>query len=267
AIFLCLCTLLLIVDGALASPGGQVSAAALPLHQAGGIAVGLMTLGLAIWLMATGSRGEFGRPALILAIAVMDILAGLPVAQEMLPHTARIAHAVLSPIFFATLVSSVIARSNFWTCGPELVRDYGWPSNRSLAIVTPTLVLLQIVLGAFFRQGITTLLPHVLGAMLVAIVILMQGIFVLQQFPAHGMLRPAARIVLGVAFAQVFLGMTALIMKSMADDTALAVVIAVASHITGGALTLAAVVVLSMLVRRNVEPCVEEEDIEEPAAS
>jgi len=48
------------------------------------------------------------------------------------------------------------------------------------------------------------------------------------------------------------------------------VLITVASHVTGGALTLATTIVLSILIRRNVQPRIEEEDDEEapaPAAS
>jgi len=100
----------------------------------------------------------------------------------------------------------------------------------------------------------------------VALVILMQCIFVLQQFKTHRALQAAGKTLLGVAFGQVFLGMTALIMRSMAEESAQPVVITVASHITGGAITLAATLVLSILVRRNVQPRVEE-DLEEPATT
>ena len=102
--------------------------------------------------------------------------------------------------------------------------------------------------------------------MFVALVILLESIFVLQQFPTHRPLASAAKTLLGVAFAQVFLGITALIMKSMANDTDLAVILTVASHVTGGAITLATTVVLSFLIRRNVQPKLEE-DADEPASS
>jgi len=94
----------------------------------------------------------------------------------------------------------------------------------------------------------------------VALVILLESIFVLQQFPAHRALTLAAKTLLGVAFGQVFLGITALTMKSMAEDTATPVVATVAAHVTGGALTLASTIVLSILIRRNVQPRVEEAD-------
>ena len=190
------------------------------------------------------------------------------------PITAGIAHALMAPLFFAAVVAIAVVTSPGWSRGPEHVSDYGWPSMRSLAILTPILVLLQILLGAAFRQKALTLLPHVLGAMFVALVILLESIFVLQQFPTHRALRPAAKTLLGVAFGQVFLGLTALIMKSMADDTDPAVIITVAAHVTGGALTLATTIVLSILIRRNVQPRIEEEDerkrlrlVEAPAAS
>ena len=184
----------------------------------------------------------------------------------MFPMTAGITHALLAPLFFAASVAIAVVTSPGWSRGPEHVSDYGWPSMRSLAILTPILVLLQILLGAAFRQKALTLLPHVLGAMFVALVILLESIFVLQQFPTHGALRTAAKTLLGVAFGQVFLGLTALIMKSMADDTAAPVLITVAAHVTGGALTLATTIVLSILIRRNVQPRIEEDDAEDEEA-
>jgi len=166
-------------------------------------------------------------------------------------------------------VAIAVVTSAAWFKGPELVNDYGWPSNRSLAMVSPFLVLMQIALGAAFRQKAISLMPHVLGAMFVALVILMQCIFVLQQFKTHRALQAAGKTLLGVAFGQVFLGMTALIMRSMAEETAQPVVITVTAHITGGAITLATTLVLSILVRRNVQPRPQEEgeESEEPAVT
>jgi cytochrome c oxidase assembly protein subunit 15 len=261
AILVALGALVLIVDGAMLGSGTQ------SVHRMAAMALSVLTLGLVLWLVVADSRPEARRLGWItLAIAALEGVIGLSPVQSMLPHTAGIAHACLAQLFFAALIAIAVATSPAWTRGPELVSDYGWPSNRSLAILTPVLVLLQIALGAAFRQKALTLLPHVLGAMFVALVILLESIFVLQQFPTHRALRPAAKTLLGVAFGQVFLGISALTVKTMADDTALPVVVTVAAHVTGGALTLAATVVLSILVRRNVQPRVEEDE-EAPAAS
>ena len=228
----------------------------------------LLTLGVVLWLIFKDPRPQARRLGWItLAIAVLQDSVGHAAVLSAIPRTAGIAHACLAPLFFAAVVAIAVVTSPAWGRGPELVFDYGWPSMRSLAIMTPVLVLLQIALGAAFRQKALTLLPHVLGAMFVALVILLESIFVLQQFPAHRALRPAAKTLLGVAFGQVFLGITALIMKSMADDTEPAVIVTVAAHVTGGAVTLATTIVLSILIRRNVQPRIEEEDLEAPAAS
>jgi heme A synthase len=268
AILLAIGTLLLIVDGALVSPGTQPSPAAISIHRVAATALSLLALSVVLWLIFKDPRPQARRLGwLTLAIAILQDSVGHRAVLSALPVTAGIAHALMAPMFFTAVVAVAVVTSEAWFRGAELVFDYGWPSMRSLAIMTPVLVLLQISLGAAFRQKALTLLPHVLGAMFVALVILLESIFVLQQFPMHRALRPAAKTLLGVAFGQVFLGMTALIMKSMADDTVPAVIATVAAHVTGGALTLATTIVLSILIRRNVQPRIEEEDLEAPAAS
>jgi len=264
AILLAIGVLLLIVDGAMVGPGSRPTHAAISTHRTAATLVSLLALGVTLRLIFTDSRPQARRLGwLTLTIAVLQDSVGHAAVLTLLPITAGIAHALMAPLFFAAAVAIAVVTSPGWTRGPELVYDYGWPSMRSLAILTPLLVLSQIALGAAFRQKALTLLPHVLSAMFLALVILLESIFVLQQFPAHRALHAAARTLLGVAFGQVFLGMTALIMKSMADDTAPPVAAAVAAHVTGGAVTLGVTIVLSILIRRNVQPRVEEEDLEE----
>jgi heme A synthase len=268
AILLAIGALLLIVDGALVGPGAQPVSAMLSAHRTAATVASLSTLGLVLWLVFTDPRPQARRLGWItLAIAVLQDSVGHTAVRSMFPITAGILHALMAPLFFAAVVAIAVVTSPAWSRGPEHVSDYGWPSMRSLAIMTPILVLVQIALGACFRQNALTLLPHILGAMFVALVILLESIFVLQQFAGHRALRPVAKTLLGVAFGQVFLGLTALTMKSMADDTAMPVVTTVAAHVTGGAITLASTIVLSMLIRRNVQPRVEEEDLEAPAAN
>ena len=267
AILLAVCALALIADGAVVGSGTQPALSTVAMHLTAAITMSLLTVALVLWLILADSRPEGRRLGWItLAIAALEGVVGISSVQSMVPRTAGIAHALLAQLFFAALVAIAMVTSQAWSRGSEYVNDYGWPSNRSLAILTPIMVLLQIALGAAFRQKALTLLPHVLGAMFVALVILLEGIFVLQQFSAHRALRLAAKTLLGVAFGQVFLGITALTMKSMADDTVPAVIATVAAHVTGGALTLAATIVLSILIRRNVQPRVEE-DLEAPAVN
>jgi len=270
AILLAIVALLLIVDGAMVGPEAQPTSAALSTHRIAATAVSLLTLVVTLWVIFKDPRPQARRLAWItLTIAVLQDSVGHAAVLTRIPMTAGITHALMAPLFFAATVAIAVVTSPGWSRGPEHASDYGWPSMRSLAILTPIVVIMQILLGAAFRQKALTLLPHVLGAMFVALVILLESIFVLQQFPTHRALRPAAKTLLGVGFGQVFLGLTALIMKSMADDTDMAVIITVAAHVTGGALTLATTIVLSILIRRNVQPRIEEddEDAEAPAAT
>lgn len=267
AILVAVCALLLIAGGAMVGPGTQPTPQAISAHRIAATAMSVLTLGLVLWLIFTDPRPRARRLGwLTLLLAGLQDSVGHAAVFALAPRTAGIAHALMAPLLFAAVLAIAVVASPGWSRGPEYVRDYGWPSMRSLAILTPILVMLQILLGAAFRQQVLSLLPHVLGAMFVALVILLESVFVLQQFPTHRALAPAAKTLLGVAFAQVFLGITALIMKSMASDTDLAVIVTVASHVTGGAITLATTVVLSILIRRNVQPKLEE-DTEETAST
>jgi len=212
-----ICTLFLVVAGGLVTsndaglsvPDWPLSYGKLMPPMEGGIffehghrmvatAVGMLTIVLAVWLWRAEPRRWLRRLGFIaLAAVIAQGLLGGATVIFMLPKPVSISHACLAQLFFAALVAIAVTTSPAWSRGPELVSDYGWPSNRSLAILTPVLVLLQIALGAAFRQKALTLLPHVLGAMFVALVILLESIFVLQQFPTHRALRPAAKTLLG----------------------------------------------------------------------
>jgi heme A synthase len=132
------------------------------------------------------------------------------------------------------------------------VEDYGWPSLRFLAVLTPVLVLVQIGLGAGFRHRAFGLLPHVIGAMIVPLVILLVGAFALHQFPKHRALRPAAVGLLAITGVQIFLGIIAYVARLNAADYPLAMVLTTVAHVATGGLTLAASVVLAIQIRRNV---------------
>ena len=111
---------------------------------------------------------------------------------------------------------------------------------------------LQIALGAGFRHRAFGLLPHVIGAMIVPLVILLAGVFVLQQFPRHRALRPAAIALVTITGVQVVLGIAAYFARMNAAAYPLAMVLTTVAHVATGGLTLAASVVLAIQIRRNV---------------
>jgi heme A synthase len=86
----------------------------------------------------------------------------------------------------------------------------------------------------------------------VPLAILLAGMFVLQQFPKHRALRPAAIGLLTITLLQVFLGIAAYVARINAADYPLAMVLTTVAHVATGGLTLAASVVLAIQIRRNV---------------
>jgi cytochrome c oxidase assembly protein subunit 15 len=276
AILVAVCTLLLVVAGAsvtskeagLSVPDWPLSYGQVIPDMTGGVlfetghrdiagVVGILTIILAIWIQRVEKRPS-GRAWMrrlgwmALSLVVAQALLGGATVLMLQPPPVSIAHACLAQLFFSVTVAIAVFTSRKWQEGPEPVEDYGWPSLRSLAILTPVLILVQIALGAGFRHRAFGLLPHVIGAMLVPLAILLIGIFVLQQFPKHKSLRPAAVALLSITGVQVFLGILAYVARMNAAEYPLAMVLTTVVHVATGGLTLAASVVLAIQIRRNV---------------
>lgn len=221
------------------------------------LAIGLTTAGGSRWLAVTGwiafaavaGEGALGRSAIIDSKA------------------AGTFHALIAQFLFAAMVMLVVGTSQRWLDGPDPVFDQGWPSLRFLGNAMLLLVLMQVSLGAAFRHKASGLLPHLVGAMVVALWILIVCMFVMQQFPEHPSLRPAANFLLAVTLAQVFLGIAALTMRMLSNDNTPALLASTAGHVTTGALTLAASAILTFQIRRNVLPKPVIEEAEEAGSS
>jgi heme A synthase len=230
--------------------GGLYSSTA---HRHFGTTAGAIAIALLAWASIRVRRvARVGWPlsALILAQALI----GTGQASASAYVWMKMTHSMLAHLIIAGLVAVALLLSPLWEGDPEYVRDYGWPSMRSLAIALPVMLLGQIYLGAGYRQRMFGLMPHVIGAMIVSLVALMVGAFVLHQFPTHRILRVAARSLMVITFTQVFLGIAAFTVRALPELEPTATLIATASHVLTGALTFSASVVLGMLIRRNVQP-------------
>jgi heme a synthase len=272
AILVAVCTLLLVLAGAsvtskeagLSVPDWPLSYGQVIPDMTGGVlfetghrmiasVVGMLTVILAIWIARIEKRAWMRRLGWVaVSLVVAQGLLGGATVLLLQPAPISMAHACLAQLFFSVTVAIAVFTSKKWQEGPEPVEDYGWPSLRTLAILTPVLILVQIALGAGFRHRAFGLLPHVIGAMLVPLVILLTGIFVLQQFPKHRSLRPAAVALLTITGVQVFLGIIAYVARINAAEYPLAMVLTTVAHVATGGLTLAASVVLAIQIRRNV---------------
>jgi cytochrome c oxidase assembly protein subunit 15 len=272
AILLAVCTLFLVVAGAsvtskeagLSVPDWPLSYGQVMPQMTGGVffehghrmvatTVGFMTIVLAVWLAIVETRSWMKKLGFIAlgAVIFQGLLGGLTV-KLLLPPAVSISHACLAQLFFSTTVAIAVFTSKSWIAGPEMVEDHGWPSLRSLAIVTPAMVLVQIALGAAFRHRAIGVLPHVLFSMVVTLAVLFVATFVMHQFPEHHALSAAAKALLGVTTLQVMLGVAAYYTRLQAAQQPLAMVLTTVAHVATGGLTLASSVILSIQILRNV---------------
>jgi cytochrome c oxidase assembly protein subunit 15 len=218
--------------------------------------VGFLTIVLAVWLSRADDRRWLKRLgwASVAGVILQGVLGGLTVLF-LLPKPVSISHACLAQVFFCTTVAIALFTSPGWRRGAVIVEDRGWPSLRSLAYVTPALILLQIALGAGFRHGAIGIMPHVLGAIVIGSVILMFTVFTVVQFPKHDALRKSAWALAFITLAQVLLGIIAYFVRLTSAGATTPdpmMVVATVAHVALGALTMAASVVLAIQVLRHV---------------
>jgi len=277
AVVLAVCTLFLVIAGAsvtsnqagLSVPDWPLSYGKVMPEMRGGVffehghrmiasTVGFLTIILAIWLWRADNRRWMKILGIVslLAVIVQGVLGGMTVLF-MLPKPVSISHACLAQLFFSTTVAIAIFTSRSWMEGPSYVEDTGWPSLRSLALTTAVLVLAQVALGAGYRHRAFTVMPHVIGSIVVTAMILIVSIFVLAQFGSHPVLRRCAMVLIGITCVQVVLGIVAYMARLNTLDApypGTGTVLLTVLHVATGALTLAASIVLAIQVLRNVRP-------------
>jgi heme A synthase len=226
-----------------ATPAAQLPAAThtfeLWHHMIAGTAVVLMLI------LAIGAKSQWGWIGF--GAGLIDAALGFT------PQAfASILHALLAQIFFGAIVAVAVMTSAAWQRGPDPIDDTWKPSLRSLAIAVPVVILLQTTLGASYRYRTLGVLWHILNAMIVLLLVLIVAVFLVRQFPTHPTLKPAAVAVAVITGLQVLLGFTTLMMLIIIpNESDLTVVITSVLHVTNGALTFAAGLALSILIRYN----------------
>lgn len=244
------CTFLTITAGALLTTAGT-SPTAFALHRGIGGTCALLTLILAVLLRKAAPKTNL----LAWMTFALMLLEGALGSLRNASGGVQVVHAAGAQVAFALTVALALLTAEIISRAPQTVHDGGWPSLRSISLVTISLVLIQVTLGAAFRHHLIGVLPHAGLALIVAGMILLLGIFTLTQFPTHAELRPAALTLLGITLVQVMLGVGALMGRmGQADGAApgLDLLLLATGHAATGALTTGATVALSILVYRNV---------------
>lgn len=164
-------------------------------------------------------------------------LGATPVIRSLSPVT-DILHALLGQVAFGSVYAIAVLTSKRWLERPTFIEDTWRPSLRTLALILPAVVLLQIALGAAFRYRAAGVLWHILNAMVVLLLVLIVCVFLLRQFPGHRSLKPVAIALAVVTSVQVFLGFTTFMMLLLFPESSLQVIIFSVLHVGNGALVL-----------------------------
>ncbi len=251
------CILLAAASLLLVVSGGVVAGGVAPeqFHEILGSLVGLLTIGLLIWLWRVDRRPWLrwlGVGAFLL-VALQGILGGLTLLSG-LPASLSILHACAAQLFFALVAAIVLATSPSWQEGVALEASRR-PPLRFLALATSAGVLTQVALGAAYRHGALGIMPHLIGAVVATGLVLLVSMIVLTQYgDCRPVARPAKRLLV-ITLHQVVLGVLAyfagIINRGATLGGLLAPSLAVI-HIVVGALMLAAVVILSIQIMRTV---------------
>lgn len=212
-----------------------------------GLVVAALTVAVAVWIQNTDDRLWLRRLGWG-AVGTLALQAWLGMQPMPQAPSVRIAHASVAQLFFATALVIAAGTASAWKTAPKRVQ--GPRALLRMAQITPAVVALQVALGILFRHGALGVGPHLTVAFLAALFILGLALTVIHG-TEHRPLSIAARVLITIASVQVFVGMTLFIVESMEIDPSVIILLTLI-HSATGALTLAATVVMAVLVGRWV---------------
>ena len=130
--------------------------------------VGFLTVILAVWLWRLKTDlASAARAGCLAAVIIQGVLGGMTVLF-LLPKAVSISHACLAQLFSPLRWQSPFSL-RLVGGKVQVVDDTGWPSLRSLTLFCVVMTLAQVALGAGFRHRAFGILPHIAGAIIVAI--------------------------------------------------------------------------------------------------
>jgi len=194
-----------------------------------------------------------GAQRIVASAAVLCLAAAAAIGWSYpLSPGAAVWHAAFAHLFVACMTVVLIARS--WS-GPAVPLDASAHRGlREAALITPAAVFVQIVFGALYRHQITGIMPHMLGAMVVALLTMIVSALVLQHFSQSRELKRAAILLISAVLLQVCLGIAVFMMLLLNLSATAAFVWTATAHVTTGTLVFAASVVMAMEAWRHLAP-------------
>lgn len=238
-------------------------------HRMVATTVGMLTIGLVIFLFLKEKRGWVRRLGWLALVGVVaqGLLGGLTV-KLMLPLAVSTAHATLAQLFFCTTVSLAVFTSASWIESRPTIEEQGTLAVRYLCVAAAATIFLQLVIGATLRHSATwdqplptdLLLTHIGGAVAVTLLLGSAALMILRRHGSETFLARPAKVALSLLALQLGLGVAAYLTRlaSPNDPQPLKpMVVITVAHVACGALVFATTTVLTLRafkVLRGPEP-------------
>ena len=220
-----------------------------PAHSS----VGFAAVALAAIQIITSRRagaGPFRWSIAALALLLADAVTG-GATRAPLPVPVAILHACLAPLAITALaivVASFSGRASSLSTGGGAIRLS--PSIRGAAWAAPPVAVLQIVFGAAYRHKVWGVLPHMGGALVLALLAIVASAAIVQRIQENSQLKSASVTVLTAVLSQVALGIAAFVMRLLdVDGTPLFNAVA-SLHVATGSAVLASTTVLAWRLQK-----------------
>ena len=225
--------------------------------------VGILTMVLAVWLWSAERRAwvRWLGIAAVLAVVAQAVLGGITVLY-LLPVPVLILHACLAQLFFCGTVSLAVVTGRAWNEGAaepsSTTRSLGgetFPLFRHLSLATTVAIYIQLILGAARRHKALGLLPHIIWAVVVALLILSVAFVALNRLPKNQStlrLLPATAalfvvVQLALGYGSYWTRMT----TASAPQPESSMILVTTAHVAGGALLLAISLIVTLLAYRR----------------
>jgi heme a synthase len=227
-------------------------------HRMVATTVGLLTIGLVLYLFAREKRQWVRRLGLIALFGVIaqGLLGGLTV-KLMLPLWVSSAHATLAQLFFCTVVSLAVFTSASWMRGRPTIDEQGGLQLRYLCVAAASAILVQLIIGATLRHSATwdkhlpteLVLTHIGGAIVVTLLLGSASLLLMRRYSGESFLTRPAKIALALLAVQLLLGFAAYLTRlgSPNDPQPLKPMVGITvAHVACGALVFATTIVLTL---------------------
>ena len=229
-------------------------------HRLMGSLVGILTVGLLVFILAKDSRKWLKWLGLIalIGVIVQGVLGGLRVTQ--INRNFAIVHACLAQAFFALLCGIAWFTSRDWWQGPPATPIAASQKLRRLSLITTGLIYVQLIFGAILRHTGSRLDMHLLFAFLVTLHIFLLARRMLGTGDETQRIAPSMALgLIGLLAIQLMLGTGAFFARLTAFGetfaTGLTVTITTA-HVAVGALMLVGSFVLTLKIYRFTDASV-----------